>query len=237
MGQLSGKWALVTGSTRGIGQQIALGLASLGCNIVVHGRKLSSTQATLDLLAETGVETVAVAGELDTMEGIQSIIDAVHEKPGKLDILYNNAAISSPSMSIWETPQALYRKTFDVNVFAIIELCRVFGQEMKAQGWGRIVNLSSGIAKQPNLDPYSLSKAMVDKYTEDLAVELAGTGVLVNTLDPGWLQTDMGGVDAPGKPSDVLPGALVPILLPDDGQTGRKYKAPEYTLLGPLMAE
>jgi 3-oxoacyl-[acyl-carrier protein] reductase len=96
---------------------------------------------------------------------------------------------------------------------------------MRRRKWGRIVNLTSGIKDTPPLAPYSVSKAAVDKYTRDLAAELRGSGVLVNCLDPGWLRTDMGGPNAMGDVESVLPGALQPALLPDDGASGCFFAA------------
>ncbi len=98
--------------------------------------------------------------------------------------------------------------------------------------YGRIINLTSGIKDIPQLVPYSVSKAAVDKYSCDLAAELRGTNVLVNYLDPGWLRTDLGGPNADHAVETVLPGALVPALLENDGPTGRFYAAQDYSDLG-----
>ena len=118
-----------------------------------------------------------------------------------------------------------------VNLFALIELCNAFALGMKDRGYGRIINLTSGIKDTPQLAPYSVSKAAVDKYTQDLAAELQGTNVLANCLDPGWLKTDMGGPDADHKVGTVLPGALVPALLEDHGPSGRRYSAQDFKYL------
>jgi NAD(P)-dependent dehydrogenase (short-subunit alcohol dehydrogenase family) len=88
---------------------------------------------------------------------------------------------------------------------------------MQARGFGRIINTTSGIKDTPSLDAYSISKAALDKYTRDLAVHLAGTGVLANLLDPGWCQTDLGGEHAWNNVTSVLPGALLPAMI---GKTG-----------------
>ena len=222
---LKDKWALVTGSSRGVGQQIALGLAQQGCNVVVHGRDLAHAERTLALLREMGARTHAVAGDLATEEGVASVIRGVQDGPGPVDVLYNNAAIQNAWAEVWDIPAAEWHRTFQVNLFALIALCSAFAPAMRERGYGRIVNLTSGIKDTPQLAPYSVSKAAVDKYTRDLAAELRGSGVLVNCLDPGWLRTDMGGPNAMGDVESVLPGALQPALLPGDGATGCFFAA------------
>ena len=229
--KLTGKWALVTGSSRGIGRQIALGLARQNCNVILHGRTTESTNETLKLLSDFSVETRIVAGDLGTEQGIQAVIRGVKNAPGYVDILFNNAAISVHSKPIFEFSMDEWLQTLQVNLFAMIQLCNAFAPGMKERGYGRIVNLTSGIANQPNLAPYSVSKAAVDKYTRDLAYALKDDNVLVNYLDPGWLKTDMGGPDAWEEVETVLPGALVPALLDDNGPTGRHYAAHDYKVL------
>ncbi len=228
---LENKWALITGSSRGIGRQIALGLARRKCNIIVHGRTVEHTAETMRQLKAYEVKTHVVAGELDTMEGIQAIIGGVKQGPGSVDILYNNAAIQSESKPIWEFTFEEWMHSFQVNLIAMIAMCNAFAPEMRQRGYGRIVNLTSGIQDQPNLAPYSVTKAAVDKYSRDLAFELKGSNVLVNCLDPGWLRTDLGGPNAWFPVEAVLPGALVPALLEDNGPTGRFFAAQDFKYL------
>ena len=225
---LENKWAFVTGSSRGIGQQIAWGLAERGCNIIVHGREPKNLEATLAKLKAFNVQTHIATGELSTPAGVQQIIAQAMAAPGPVDILYNNAAIQTKYQSIFAVDQAEWDRVFQINVWALIELCKAFAPGMRERGYGRIINLTSGIADQPSLAVYSVSKAAVDKYSRDLAAEFKGENVLVNFLDPGWLQTDLGGPNAPGNVESVLPGALVPALLENGGPTGRFYGAQDY---------
>lgn len=225
---LAGRWALVTGSSRGIGQQVALGLAQFDCNVVVHGRTLRNTNETLRLLRDYPVETAAVAGDVGTAAGVRAVIRGVEKRPGRIDVLYNNAGVQNEWQDVWEIERATWQDVFDVNVHALVALTNAFAPGMVDRGYGRIVNLSSAIRDIPELAPYSVSKAAVDKYTADLAAELEGTNVLVNALDPGWLQTDMGGPTAPLDVTTVLPGALIPALLPDFGPSGERFSAQDY---------
>ena len=228
---LENKWAFVTGSSRGIGQQIALGLAQRKCNVIVHGREAGNTTATIQQLKTFNIQTYAVAGALDSAKNVEALIQAVKAGPGPVDILYNNAAIQNTWKPIWEIGPDEWLQSFQVNLFAMVALCNAFAPDMKRRGYGRIINLTSGIKDIPQLAPYSVSKAAVDKYTCDLAAELQGTNVLVNYLDPGWLKTDLGGPNAENTVETVLPGALVPALLEDNGPTGRFSAAQDYIML------
>lgn len=228
---IAGKWALVTGSTRGIGRQVALGLAKQGANVIVHGRTSEAAIETCSALADLPVKVEVVAGDLGSVEGVESVIEQVRQTVGDLDILYNNAAISQQAQSVLEQSRELWDKVFQVNVHAMIRLCQAFAPGMQSKKWGRIVNVSSGIADQPDLAAYSVSKAAVDKFTRDLAVALKDDGITVNYVDPGWIRTDLGGPDAWDDVASVLPGMIVPVLLPDGGSTGKAYSAQDYKML------
>lgn len=228
MKKLENKWALVTGSSRGIGRRIAIGLADLGCNVIVHGRTKEHTSQAVSELAERAIKVHAVAGDLSNKQGVQQVIDEVQETGVAVDILYNNAAINNSPTPVFEFPLEEWAHTFQVNVFSVVQLCAAFAPGMRERNWGRIINLTSGIADQPNLAPYSASKAAIDKYTQDLAAEFRGCNVLVNHVDPGWIRTDLGGPDAWDDVDSVVPGVLVPALLPDAGPSGRFYAAQDF---------
>lgn len=228
MKPLENRWALVTGSSRGIGRQIALGLGRLGCNVIVHGRTLDNTSSTQQDLATLGVAVKAVAGDLAEPKGIDTLIDAVERLDVPVDILYNNAAINNEPTPMFEFSLDEWRKTFQVNLFAMVALTNALAPSMRSRRWGRIINLTSGIADQPQLAPYSASKAAVDKFTKDLACELKDDGVLVSHIDPGWIRTDLGGPNAWEGVESVLPGMLMPVLAADDSATGRFYAAQDF---------
>lgn len=229
MKALTDKWALVTGSSRGIGQQIAVGLADKGCNIILHATRAENCNTTLELLRPFDISKLVVAGLLGKQEDEQEIIHSVIEQVGHVDILYNNAAV----MSHWheqlsDIPMQEWNRVFDINFFAQVRLCNVFYPLMVQRNWGRIVNLISGMQNTPQLTPYSAAKAALEKYTIELSAELRQSNVLVNALDPGWIKTDMGGENADFEVETVLPGALVPALLEDSGTSGAIFKAQDY---------
>ena len=225
---LKNRWAFVTGSSRGIGRQIAIGLAQCSCNIVLHGRKKDNAETTLDILKGYKVKVEIAGGELDKPEDIKNMCAEAYKKAGHIDILYNNAAIMSKRQKVWTIPMEEWKKIFDINFFAVVEICSFFIPRMVDKGYGRIINMTSGIKDQPDLAPYSVSKSAIDKYTLDIAAELKGTNVLISYLDPGWLRTDLGSQRAPYPVESVLPGAIVPALLEDFGPNGERFYAQDY---------
>jgi 3-oxoacyl-[acyl-carrier protein] reductase len=211
---IRGKWALITGASRGVGRQVSMGLASYGCNVVLHSRDTAGTDS--------------LAAELSDIAQVDAMLASVHTQTPGIDIVYNNAAIMTPYRGDWQNiPVVDFERSFAVNVIALIHICHNLIPGMVARGWGRIINLTSGIKDQPELIAYSISKAAVDKFVTDTAGKLAPAGVLINLLDPGWLRTDLGGPNAPGAVESVLPGALVPALL-SDGTTGYFFRAQDY---------
>ena len=224
---ISGKWALVTGASRGVGRQISLGLARAGCNVVLHSRLLESTATLAAELHELGVQTHQVAAELSDAAELTSMLESLLQSGPEIDILYNNAAIMTPYRQDWlNIPDEDYQRSFQVNVIALSRICHAFIPGMKTRKWGRIVNVTSGIQDQPELSAYSISKGAVDTFTTDTSGHLAEHGVLMNTLDPGWLRTDLGGPNAPGDVTSVLPGALIPVLT--ETTHGQLFRAQDY---------
>lgn len=228
---IKGKTAFVTGSSRGIGQQIVQGLAKLGCNVIVHGRTKISCTKTLGLLKCYNVKTYCVYGELSEEEQVNQLIKQVENLNVNIDILYNNAALMSPYReNFWTHSWDDWIKSFKVNVFALYTLCSAFIPKMIENGFGRVINLTSGIKGEPELAPYGASKWAVNKLTDDLASKLINTPVRINTLDPSWLQTDLGGKNADNPVEAVMPGALAPALIEDDGPNGIEFSALNHNL-------
>ena len=228
---IKGKTALITGSSRGVGQQIALGLAKKGCNVILHGRTADSNKKTLELLQNIKVKTYTVFGELADENQVNTLIQQVKALNVQVDILYNNAAIMSPyQIAIWNHNWEDWNESFKVNVFALYSLCSAFIPKMIENGFGRVINTTSGIKDEPELAPYSASKWAVNKLTYDIAVKLKNTGVRINTLDPGWIRTDLGGENADHPVEAVLPGALAPALIENNGPNGELFSAIDHKL-------
>ena len=171
--------ALVTGGISGIGRATAKRLAEDGIEVITLDR-----QAGADVCVDL---TDAAA----TREAV--------EKVGSIDVLVNSAGIVGPNCALWESGDEEWRRTFDVNVFALVGLLRLVIPGMRDRGWGRIVNLASMAGKDgnPNLSAYSASKAAVIGLTKSLGKELATSGVIVNAVAPAVIATEMNATTSP----------------------------------------
>lgn len=226
---IKNRWALVTGASRGVGRRVAKALAEKGCQLILHSRKIEGTHGLLEEIKSSGNEAFSLAAELNSNRDVSRLIKEVIEiTDNHLDILYNNAAIMTSYQPIFEPTIEEYTKSFMVNSIVPAKLSDAFLPAMIENDWGRIVNVTSGIADQPQLMAYSCSKAALDRYVRDMVPTLQGTNVLMNLLDPGWLRTELGGQEAPNHPDSVIPGALVPVLLEKEKGSGVLYQAQDY---------
>jgi NAD(P)-dependent dehydrogenase (short-subunit alcohol dehydrogenase family) len=225
---ITGKWALVTGASRGVGKRVAVALAEKGANVILHSRLKEGTRETAAAVEAAGRKAISLGAELSIESAVRGLVGAIEAMDVGLDILYNNAAAMCPSREVFALRPEDYRAIFEVNVIALITLCDALIPGMIDRGFGRIVNVTSGVADSPEIMPYSVSKAAVDRYVRDMVPSLEGTGVLMNLLDPGWLRTDMGGESAPNDPDAVISGALVPVLVDDSAGSGKLYSALDY---------
>jgi NAD(P)-dependent dehydrogenase (short-subunit alcohol dehydrogenase family) len=228
---IANKNAFVTGSSRGIGQQIVLGLAELGCNIVVHGRTKASCEKTVFLLKNYNIKVYCVYGELSIEEEVSNVINQVRNLNVNIDILYNNAAVMTPyKKEYFNHSWDEWMLSMKVNVFSVYTLSSAFIPDMLDNEFGRVVNLVSGIKQEPELAPYSASKWAVIKLTDDFSIKLKSTNVRINNLDPSWLRTDLGGEYADNPVEAVMPGALAPVLIDDNGPNGKTFFAINNTI-------
>jgi len=188
---LSGRIALVTGASRGIGEAIAKLLAEQGAHVIVSSRKIEDCQRVVDEIIDTGGSAEAHAchvGHIDDIDLIFKYIRSVH---GRLDILVNNAAANPYYGHILDTTLAAYEKTVDVNVRGYFFMSVEAGKLMREQGRGAIVNTASVNALQPGDKQgiYSITKAAVVNMTRAFAKECGPFGIRVNALLPGLTET------------------------------------------------
>lgn len=188
---LSGKVALVTGASRGIGEEIAKLLAQQGAHVIVSSRKIDGCQAVVDAITAAGGSAQAIACHVGEMEQIESIFSAISEEHGKLDILINNAAANPYFGHILDTPLGAYKKTVDVNLRGYFYMSVAAGKLMKDNGGGSIVNVASinGVIPGDMQGVYSITKAGVISMTKAFARECADLNIRVNALLPGFTDT------------------------------------------------
>ncbi|MCR4618828.1 MAG: SDR family oxidoreductase [Lachnospiraceae bacterium] len=225
MVDVKGRWALVTGGSRGIGKGAALFLAKKGCNLIIQGRNAENCADTVNEAKALGVEAVAVGAELSKPEEIQKMLEEIDKMGMRVDIVLNNAGIQIAYRTDYlKTPVSDYEQSFLINTIAPMMICYHFLPKMAEAGFGRIVNTTSGIRREPEQAGYSASKAALDKVTMDLANVYDGTDVMINITDPGWCRTDLGGPQAPNAPESSLPGVVVGAFI-DDKKSGRDFAA------------
>ena len=225
MVDVKGRWALITGASRGIGYGAALEMAKRGCNLIVHGRKEEHLEKVLSEVRALGVEAYPVAAELSDPESVKKMLEFIDEKGTVVDIILNNAGLQIAYRNEFlKTPVSDYEVSFMINTIAPMMIVYHFLPQMVERGFGRIVNTTSGIRREPEQAGYSASKAALDKVTMDLASVYDGTDVVISLTDPGWCRTDLGGPNAPNAPESSLPGVIVGAFV-DDKKSGRNFAA------------
>lgn len=179
--------ALITGSSGGIGASIAETLSDSGCNVILTGR----CEDRLKSLAQK-LNAKYFVCDLTSENGCENLLESIQEKSGTVDILVNNAGdyLWSP---VENTRNEDINRLLKLNVEAPYRLIRKCVPDMKKQGWGRIVNIGSisGSVGEANASLYSLTKSAFAGLTKSLALELAMNGITVNTINPGWVETEL----------------------------------------------
>ena len=192
---LTGKIALVTGASRGIGESIAKLLAEQGAHVIVSSRKLDDCQLVADAIISDGGSAEAVACHVGNMDDISNCFAHIKQAHGKLDILINNAATNPYFGDILDTDLGAYTKTVDVNIRGYFFMCIEGGKLMRGNGGGSIVNTASINALKPGpmQGIYSISKAAVVNMTQAFAKECGRHNIRVNALLPGLTKTKFAG--------------------------------------------
>lgn len=189
---LSGKIALVTGGSRGLGRAISLGLARAGAAVVVSSRKLAACEEVCKEIEAAGGRALPVAAHVAKWDELERLVETAYWKFGKIDVLVNNAGMSPLAPSSVETSEELFDKVVGVNFKGPFRLSALVGARMAAGDGGSIINISSigAINPEPNVAPYAGAKAALNAVTIAFAKEYAPK-VRVNTISPGGFLTDV----------------------------------------------
>jgi 3-oxoacyl-[acyl-carrier protein] reductase len=189
----NGKVAIITGSGRGIGFEIAKSLAKHGCSIVISDIDQEICEnAAKNIDVETGVEVFALKANVTKMEEVENLIKKTQEKFGRIDILINNAGITKDNLLLRLSPED-WSKVIDVNLNSVYFCTKAVIRTMLKQRYGKIVNVSSvvGVMGNPGQANYAASKAGILGFTKSIAKEFGAKGITCNAIAPGYIQTEM----------------------------------------------
>lgn len=201
---LTGKVAIVTGSTRGIGRAMAAGLSAAGASVVVSSRKQAACdEVAREISAATGGTVVPLACHVGDWDAIPTFVEQVRARLGRVDVLVNNAGINPARVAPSAMTLDYWRKVFSVNLEGPLRMSQCVAELMKVQGGGSIVNIGTMAAYSggANICAYGASKAALLNLTKSMAQEWAADKIRVNLLSPGPFMTEMtegGAKTAPG---------------------------------------
>ena len=189
---LTGRSALVTGSSRGIGLALARGLGEAGARVMLNARDAERTQAAAQALREAGVDAEACAFDVTSPEQTADGIADIERRMGGLDILVNNAGIQQRG-PLLDAPDAVWAEVLDTNLTAVFRVGREVARRMATRGKGRIINIASLMSEvaRPGVGPYAAAKGGVKMLTRAMCVEWARLGITVNAIGPGYFATDL----------------------------------------------
>ena len=222
----NGRIALVSGGNRGIGLEVCRQLAERGYTVVMGSRDEEKGRVAAERL-----EGDVIPHQLDVSDAgsVGRMAAFLEEEVGRLDILVNNAAISNDEGQRGvDADLDRVRESLEANLFGAWRLCEIAIPLMRRNGYGRIVNVSTGLAALEDMGGgspgYRVSKTALNALTRILASELRGSGILVNAVNPGWVQTDMGGSGATRPVEEGAEALVWAATLPNNGPTGGFFR-------------
>ena len=227
---MDSKIAVVTGANRGIGFEICHLLAAKGIGVVLTSRDEAKGRMAVAQLRSQGLEAEFYQLDVTDAPGIQRLGGFLERKYGAADILVNNAGIMADAKGsgVLDVQLRVVRATMETNVYGPLLLCQALIPPMRKKNFGRIVNISSGSGQLSEMGggtpAYRMSKTALNALTRTLAAELNGSNILVNSMCPGWVKTDMGGPNAVRTVADGADTAVWLATLPDGGASGGFYR-------------
>jgi NAD(P)-dependent dehydrogenase (short-subunit alcohol dehydrogenase family) len=188
---LTGKVAIITGASKGIGEAIAYQYGKAGAKVVISSRKIEAVEAVAQKFRTENIEVMAISCHMGDMEQIQNMIDKTIEKYGRIDIVVNNAVTNPIFGPVLQADLNAFDKMMAVNVKGPMFLCQLAQPYMRKQGGGNIINISSvaGLSPEQGLGIYSVTKASLNMLTKVMAKEWGGENIKVNSICPGVIKT------------------------------------------------
>lgn len=193
--KLTGKTALVTGGSKGLGKAMARGLAEAGADIVISSRHEDELKPALaEILAGTGRRGAYLVADMAQRDQVRKLADSALAKMGKIDILINNAGTNAPQ-AIDEIKDEDWDRVLEINLHSIMVLTRALVPQMKARKWGRVIHISSimGLVSKGGRNAYSVTKSALIGFARSSAIDLGPFGITVNCIAPGPFLTDLPG--------------------------------------------
>lgn len=189
---LSGKRALVTGSSQGIGFALARGLAAAGAHVILNGRDETKLAAASKTLADEGGEVSTMVFDVTDYEGARAAIDAFEENTGAIDILVNNAGMQHRT-PLEDFPVEMFNKLLDTNIASVFNVGQAVARHMIKRGAGKIINIGSiqTMLARPGIAPYTATKGAVGNLTKGMATDWAQHGLQCNAIAPGYFETPL----------------------------------------------
>jgi NAD(P)-dependent dehydrogenase (short-subunit alcohol dehydrogenase family) len=223
------KVALVTGANRGIGFEICRQLGQTDIQVILTSRNSKNGNLAAEKLLREDISVQFHTLDVSNSNSRVVLRDYIQDQFGQLDILINNAAVyldrNTPAT---ETALDIIRETFEINFYGPLALCQMFIPLMQKHNYGRIVNVSSGMGALSEMGSgsiaYRTSKTALNAMTQILANETAGKDILINTMCPGWVRTDMGGSNAPRTVEQGAKTAVWLASLPAGGSSGKFFR-------------
>ncbi len=205
--RLKGKVALITGSSRGIGKDIAIGFAKEGADLIINGRDREKAKIVAEEMEGLGVRARAIGADVSSSQDVNRMAEETVNAFGRIDILVNNAGVNPFIMEAEKIKEEGWDQVMDVNLKGVFLCCQALGKKMIQQGGGKIINISStaGIIGEQGFLPYCVSKAGVMTLTRILAYEWSRYNILVNAIAPGLVA---GGMNAPILNKEILVSGL-----------------------------
>lgn len=222
--------ALITGANRGLGLEASRRLAALDYVVVLTSRDAKKGEAAAESLRSAKADVRFHALDVSSDASVAALENFMKDEFGRCDVLVNNAGVFPEQLSVaplGTTPE-VFMSTLESNLGGPYRMCRAFVPLMRENNYGRIVNVSSGMGQLWDMEggwpAYRISKTGLNALTRVLSRELKGSHILVNSVCPGWVRTDMGGPQASRSIEEGAEGIVWAATLPDDGPTGGFFR-------------